>query len=208
MSYFTAASGKTMENDKLKSIVLAAGSIILLFLVATNPGLQKDAIWHRLVDAGRFRRRLRLRKGSPFRGNREPRHVFLRSHDQSAVSTPSIKLVEKAVRNVYDFRKIYPGQRYEVYAADNGDIESLKFSVGDTSYIDINIKDGDISAEKLGYTFSNQLTTASGTITNSLYNAIEGAGHPGGDRPISSRTVSSRGISISLPTCEGATTSG
>ena len=33
------------------------------------------------------------------------------------LDAPSIKLIEKAVRNVYDFRRIYPGQRYEVYAA-------------------------------------------------------------------------------------------
>jgi murein DD-endopeptidase MepM/ murein hydrolase activator NlpD len=49
----------------------------------------------------------------------------------------------------------------------------MQFSVGDTSYIDISIKDGDISAEKKAYEFSTHLRTASGAITNSLYLACK-----------------------------------
>jgi murein DD-endopeptidase MepM/ murein hydrolase activator NlpD len=54
----------------------------------------------------------------------------------------------------------------------------MQFSVGDTSYIDINMKDGDISAEKKDYEFSTRLKTASGTITNSLYVACKEQGIP------------------------------
>jgi murein DD-endopeptidase MepM/ murein hydrolase activator NlpD len=94
------------------------------------------------------------------------------------LDAPSIKLIEKAVRNVYDLRKIYPGQRYEVYAGEDGSIESMQFSVGDTSYIDINLRDGDISAEKKSYEFSTMLRTASATITSSLFVACKEEGIP------------------------------
>jgi murein DD-endopeptidase MepM/ murein hydrolase activator NlpD len=49
----------------------------------------------------------------------------------------------------------------------------MQFSVGDTSYIDISIRNGDISAERKAYEFSTHLRTASGTITNSLYLACK-----------------------------------
>jgi murein DD-endopeptidase MepM/ murein hydrolase activator NlpD len=167
-----------MENDRLKSIVLATGSIILLFLVATNPGLQKDAIWRASstpVDSA----------GVPA-PSRAPHFAGIVSRDMSffdlmlkcGLDAPSIKLIEKAARTVYDFRRIYPGQHYEVYAAEDGTIESMQFSVGDTSYIDINLKDGDISAEKKDYEFSTRLKTVSGTISNSLYLACKEQGIP------------------------------
>ena len=167
-----------MENDKLKSIVLVVGSIILLTLVATHPGVQRNAIWHPASQPVDTTVASTGPKAPDFAGIVSPNMSFFDLMLKCGLDAPSIKLIEKAVRNVYDFRRIYPGQHYEVYAADNGDIESLKFSVDDESYIHINIKDGDISAERLGYTFSNQLTTASGTITSSLYKAIDEQGIP------------------------------
>ncbi len=162
-----------MENDKLKSIVLATGSIILLFLVATNPGLQKDAIWHASSETGDSVDVPEASRAPHFAGIVSPNMSFFDLMIKCGLDPPSIKLVEKAARSVYDFRRIYPGQRYEVYAAEDGSIESMQFSVGDTSYIDINLNDGDISAEKKNYEFSTRLRTASGTITNSLYLACK-----------------------------------
>jgi murein DD-endopeptidase MepM/ murein hydrolase activator NlpD len=167
-----------MENDKLKSIVLVGGSIILLFLVATNPGLQRDAIWHASSAPGDSVVAAPDSKAPAFAGIVSRNTSFFDLMVKCGLDAPSIKLIEKAVRNVYDFRRIYPGQRYEVYAADDGSIESMQFSVGDTSYIDINFKDGDISAEKKDYEFSIVLKTASGTISNSLYLACKEQGIP------------------------------
>ncbi len=178
VSYFTADCGKTMENDKLKSIVLATGSIILLFLVATNPGLQKDAIWRASKTSGDSVGVAAAAKAPQFAGIVSRNMSFFDLMLECGLDAPSIKLIEKAARNVYDFRRIYPGQHYEVYAAEDGKIESMQFSVGDTSYIDINLKDGDISAEKKDYEFSTRLKTASGTITNSLYLACKEHGIP------------------------------
>jgi hypothetical protein len=167
-----------MENDKLKTIVLATGSIILLFLVATNPGLQKDAIWRASSNPGDSVGAGPSAKAPQFAGIVSPKMSFFDLMVECGLDAPSIKLIEKAARNVYDFRKIYPGQRYEVYAAEDGSIESMQFSVGDTSYIDINLKDGDISAEKKDYEFTTRLRTASGTISNSLYVACKDQGIP------------------------------
>ena len=178
MGYFTADSGKAMENDKLKSIVLVVGSIILLTLVATHPGIQRNAIWHPASQPADTAVASTGPKEPDFAGIVSPNMSFFDLMLKCGLDAPSIKLIETAVRNVYDFRRIYPGQHYEVYAADNGDIQSMKFSVDDESYIHINIKDGDISAERLGYTFTNQLETASGSITSSLYKAIDEQGIP------------------------------
>ena len=167
-----------MENDKLKSIVLAAGSIILLFLVATNPGLQRNAIWHASTPPVDTAGVAPTSRAPDFAGIVSRNTSFFDLMVKCGLDAPSIKLIEKAVRNVYDFRRIYPGQRYEVYAADDGSIESMQFSVGDTSYIDINFKDGDISAEKKDYEFSTVLKTASGTISNSLYVTCKEQGIP------------------------------
>jgi murein DD-endopeptidase MepM/ murein hydrolase activator NlpD len=178
LGYFTADSGKIMESDKLKSIVLATGSIILLFLVATNPGLQKDAIWRASSTPGDSVGVSAASKAPQFAGIVSRDMSFFDLMVKCGLDAPSIKLIEKAARNVYDFRRIYPGQHYEVYAGEDGTIESMQFSVGDTSYIDINLKDGDISAEKKDYEFSTRLKTASGTITNSLYLACKEQGIP------------------------------
>jgi len=178
MSYFTANLGKTMENDKLKSIALVVGSIVLLALVATNPSLQRNAIWHSAPSVGDSTVQAPSEKGPAYAGIISRNMSFFDLMLNCGLDAPSIKLIEKAVRNVYDFRRIYPGQRYEVYAADDGSIESMQFSVDDESYVDINIKNGDISAEKKDYDFTNQLRTASGTITSSLFGAMEQAGIP------------------------------
>ncbi len=162
-----------MENDKLKSIVLATGTIILLFLVVTNPGMQKDAIWRAASSSGDSAVAVAAARTPNFAGIVSRNMSFFDLMTKCGLDAPSIKLIEKAARNVYDFRRIYPGQKYEVYAAEDGSIESMQFSVGDTSYIDISIKDGDISAERKAYEFSTHLRTASATITNSLYVACQ-----------------------------------
>ncbi len=162
-----------MKNDKLKSIVLVTGTVILLFLVLTNPGVQKDAIWRAASSNGDSARVAANARTPQFAGIVSRNMSFFDLMMNCGLDAPSIKLIEKAARNVYDFRRIYPGQKYEVYAAEDGSIEGMQFSVGDTSYIDISIKDGDISAEKKVYEFNTHLRTASGTITNSLYLACK-----------------------------------
>ena len=167
-----------MENDKLKSIAIIVGSTILLFIVATNPGLQKNSIWRASSPAIDTTGPVSTQKGPDHAGIVAPNMSFFDIMLSCGLDAPSIKLIEKAVRNVYDFRRIYPDQRYEIYKADDGSIESMQFSVDDESYIDINIKDGDISAEKKAYDFAVNLKTGSGTITTCLYDAIAGQGIP------------------------------
>lgn len=167
-----------MENGKLKSIVLVVGSAILLFIVATNPGLQKNAIWRASIGASDTTSQVPAPKGPDHAGIVAPNMSFFDIMLSCGLDAPSIKLIEKAVRNVYDFRRIYPDQRYEIYKADDGSIESMQFSVDDESYIDINIKDGDISAERRDYDFNVNLQTGSGTITTCLYDAIAGQDIP------------------------------
>jgi len=171
-----------MENDKLKSIVLVVGSLILLALVATNPRLQRETVFTARQDAddssaaGRIAEK--SSKAPSFAGIVGPNMSFFDLMRSFGVDAPSIKDIETAVRNVYDFRRIYPGQRYEVYAAPDGSIEEMQFSVNDESYVHIGIKDGEISAEKKEYEFQSRLRTASGVITSSLFESLDAQGIP------------------------------
>jgi murein DD-endopeptidase MepM/ murein hydrolase activator NlpD len=168
-----------MENGKLKSIVLGVGLIVLLCLVAIHPGLRNDADRQAGATAGDTAGSAPSVKAPDFAGIVTPNMSFFDLMLKCGLDAPSIKLIEKAARNVYDLRKIYPQQHYEIYAGDDGSIENIQFSLGDTSYIDINIKARDISAEKKSYDFATTLKAASGTITNSLYLACKDQGIPG-----------------------------
>jgi hypothetical protein len=167
-----------MGNDKLKSIALAVGVLVLLVLVAANPGLRKNAIWRAASSPEDSVAVGDSARTPQFAGIVSPNTSFFDIMTECGLDAPSIGSIEKAVRNVYDFRRIYPGQKYEVYAAEDGSIESMQFSVGDTSYVHIAIKDGDICAEKKSYEFSTRLRTASGTINNNLFVACREQGIP------------------------------
>lgn len=167
-----------MGNDKLKSILFVSGSLMLLALVAINPGMRGDLSWQNATAPS---------DSSAAPGDaRRPLHAGVVSPNMSffdlmrdfGFDAPSIRLIEKAVRNVYDFRKIYPGQRFEVYGASDGSVESMQFVVNDESYIDINFRDGDVSAERKEYAFTVRLRPAGGVITTSLYNALDEQGVP------------------------------
>lgn len=167
-----------MGNDKLKSILFLSGSLLLLALVATNPGVRRDLPWQNATapadsSAAPAEGRRPLRAGVV-----SPNTSFFDLMLDFGFDAPSIKLIEKAVRNVYDFRRIYPGQRFEVYGGSDGSVESMQFAVNDESYIDINFRDGDVSAERKEYAFSLRLRPAGGTITTSLYSALDEQGVP------------------------------
>ncbi len=177
MGYFTANSGKTMQNDKLKSIVLLAGSIILLFLVAAKPDFLRLAYPAAQDAPGEG---TPAAQGGPLPAREGVVTANMSFYDlmiEFGFDAPSIKLIEKAVRNVYDFRRIYPGQRYEVFAAKDGSVESMRFSErGDEAYIDISFRDGAISAEKKEYEYDVRLRAAGGTITTSLFGCLDSRG--------------------------------
>ncbi len=167
-----------MQNDTLKSVAIFVGSLALLFLVATSPKVQRgDMVTASNAPADTVA--VRPASNAPDYAGIVGRNMsFFDLMRQCGLDPPSIDWIQKAVRNVYDFRKIYPGQHYEVYTADDGSIEKMKFSTSDESYIHIDIKDGEISAEKKDYEFTTNLRTASGVIKSSLYEALDAADAP------------------------------
>jgi murein DD-endopeptidase MepM/ murein hydrolase activator NlpD len=167
-----------MQNDTLKSVLIFVGSLVLLFLVATSPKIQREGT-RTTASTPRDSAVAKAASNAPDYAGIVGRNTsFFDLMRQCGLDPPSIDWIQKAVRNVYDFRRIYPGQHYEVYAADDGSIEKMKFSVSDESYIHIDIKDGEISAEKKDYEFTSSLNTASGVITSSLYEALDKSGTP------------------------------
>jgi murein DD-endopeptidase MepM/ murein hydrolase activator NlpD len=155
-----------------------AGVLFLLFFVAMNQGKPRMVGPGQTPAASDTTSSALAPKGPDHAGIVAPNTSFFDIMMNCGLDAPSIKLIEKAVRNVYDFRRIYPDQHYEIYNAEDGSIQSMQFSVNDESYIDINIKDGDISAEKKEYDFSLNLKTASGTIRSSLFSALDERGIP------------------------------
>lgn len=166
-----------MQHDKLKSIVLLVGSLVLLFLVAAKPEFLRPALPGG-QNASPDDSAPSAAAASPARaGVVVPNMSFYDLMIEFGFDAPSIKLIEKAARNVYDFRKIYPGQRYEVYASEDGSVESMRFSErGEESYIDICFKDGAVEAEKKEYEYDLRLRVAGGTISSSLFAALDAEG--------------------------------
>jgi murein DD-endopeptidase MepM/ murein hydrolase activator NlpD len=167
-----------MQNDTLKSVLIFVGSLALLFLVATSPKIKRDNALTASSAPPDTTTAAPASNAPDFAGIVGRNTSFFDLMKECGLDPPSINWIEKAVRNVYDFRKIYPGQHYEVYTADDGSIAKMKFSVSDESYIHIDVRNGEISAEKKDYEFTSSLQTASGIIKSSLYEALDAAGAP------------------------------
>lgn len=89
------------------------------------------------------------------------------------LSPQEIHEVKKASSDVYDFRRIYPGQLYEVYTDTSGSFESLRFTVSEEHYIEIARTDSAIAAERKEFPFEVELRAASGIIQHSLFASLQ-----------------------------------
>ena len=59
---------------------------------------------------------------------------LLLSHD---ISPQEIHGIAKSARHVYNFKRIYPGQSYELLTDTEGDLAKLKFSISDERYVEV-----------------------------------------------------------------------
>ncbi|HER43732.1 MAG TPA: M23 family peptidase, partial [Candidatus Eisenbacteria bacterium] len=89
------------------------------------------------------------------------------------LSPQEIKDIERTAKEVYDFRRIYPGQEYEVYTASNGGLEKLTFVISDEHFVEVTKTGGEIAAERKEYPFETVHRTASGIITHSLFVSLQ-----------------------------------
>jgi murein DD-endopeptidase MepM/ murein hydrolase activator NlpD len=90
-----------------------------------------------------------------------------------AGATPlQVTEIAKAVKPVYDFRRIKPGQQYEVYRSAGGAIERIRFSLDQSRYVEVIVADSAITARQLEYPCRTEVREASGIITSSLFASV------------------------------------
>ncbi|MBN1884548.1 MAG: peptidoglycan DD-metalloendopeptidase family protein [Candidatus Krumholzibacteriota bacterium] len=93
------------------------------------------------------------------------------------IEPAEIYAAARSAKQVYDFRRIYPGQRYEVYA-DSARIDSVFFSISEEEYVSL-VRTGDgYEAERRSYPFDVVTRTCSGLITQSLFASFQEQGLP------------------------------
>ncbi|MDD3642487.1 MAG: peptidoglycan DD-metalloendopeptidase family protein [Candidatus Krumholzibacteria bacterium] len=95
----------------------------------------------------------------------------------AAGATPlQVAEIARAVKPAYDFRRIRPGQQYEIYRARDGAIERIRFSIDQSRYVEVAVADSAIAAERREYPSRTELREASGIIASSLYASISSQG--------------------------------
>ncbi len=95
---------------------------------------------------------------------------LLLSHD---ISPQEIHGIAKSARPVYNFKRIYPGQSYELLTDEEGGLAKLKFSISDERYVEVRNEDGSYKTKMRDYQFDVVRRTASGSISHSLFAAID-----------------------------------
>lgn len=168
-----------MRNKKALSVLLVAVTVAAL-VYAVSVRQRESAPVHQTLLTVRDTVVVELPK--PL----EPSHAGVVSKNTSFfdlmldcnVLPEEIKEVERASLSVYNFRRIYPGQRYELYADSSGHIDKLTFGVDEENFIEVSRGNGSLTAERKTYPFEVEIKTASGIITQSLFVSLLNQGLP------------------------------
>lgn len=92
-------------------------------------------------------------------------------------ATPQeIDAIARGARPVYDFRRIYAGQHYEVYRDEDGAIGRICFSINEAQYVDVACGTDGIAAESREYPSRVAVREAAGVITSSLFASLAAQG--------------------------------
>ena len=76
-------------------------------------------------------------------------------------------------KNVYNLGNIRPGQKYEIFKSDDGEIEKVRLSTSDeTAFIEIDCSSEEVKVERIEYPYEITVKEASGLITQSLFHTI------------------------------------
>lgn len=167
-----------MEKRKINSIILIACilAILLVLSLGNRPvGEETDLSPDSTVETLTFEPRPPV----PDQAGMVGKDVcFFDLMAKCGFAPLEIKEIEKIARSLYDFRRIYPGQSYEIYSDGEGHLERLKFSINDETYLDVRKGDGRLTAERRKYPFDVELKTASGTIKHSLFTTLQEQSSP------------------------------
>lgn len=92
---------------------------------------------------------------------------------KGGISAHMIDRITRKSKEVFNFRKIYPGQHYQLYTDSLGNFKRLEFAINDESYIEVELKEDDIQVERQFYPFKVEEKIASGIIKSSLFATIK-----------------------------------
>ncbi len=171
---------KTNINKLIVGIVICF-SVLFLFSLAILVG-NKETDKHEKPDAQANKKGLPLPKvqQSPapitptlsFEGSVGKNMNFFDLMRSCNVSPQKINKIVYAARDLYNLRRIYPGQSYRIFSDTAGLPECFQFSINDEEFLEITAKKDTVTARKLSYPFKIHRRTAYGIIKHSLYESI------------------------------------
>ena len=162
-----------MKTDKFRSLLIIFGTLAVLLVLLLGPkgeqiGEERIAVMH--ADSV-FE--IPVSPEPTYAGTATKNTSFFDLMLACSLSPQEIKKIERKAKDVYDFRRIYPGQEYELYACPSGGLEKLTFAISDENYIEITKNGEEIEAERKSYPFEVVHRTASCIITHSLFVSLQ-----------------------------------
>ncbi len=167
-----------MKRDKLRSLLIIAGTLAVLLILLLGPRDERTEEERITVQPPDSIFELPASPEPTFAGTVSKNTSFFDLMLSCNLTPQEIKDIEHKAKDVYNFRRIYPGQEYELYTAPDGRLEKLTFAVNDESYIEVTRNSGEIAAERKEYPFEVVSRTASGIITHSLFLSLQEQGLP------------------------------
>jgi murein DD-endopeptidase MepM/ murein hydrolase activator NlpD len=92
------------------------------------------------------------------------------------ITPQEIREIARKTKKVYDFRRIYPGQKYELFTDEDGQLAHLTFTINEDSFVEVRRDSSGVIAERKRFPYETEIKIASGLITQSLYVTIQEQG--------------------------------
>jgi murein DD-endopeptidase MepM/ murein hydrolase activator NlpD len=174
-----------MKINRSISITILAGSFILLVVAVMRinhhgevyDSTNKDILTVRSPNQGGEKEEqepVEVEKPRPaLAGMVGKNSSFFDLMSKGGISASMIDHITRKSKKVFNFRKIYPGQHYQLYTDSLGNFKRLEFAINDESYIEVELKEDDIQVKRQSYPFEVEEKIASGMIKSSLFATIK-----------------------------------
>lgn len=162
-----------MKTDKFRSLLIIAGTLAVLLVLLLGPDGNRTEDERITVLSPDSVFEIPVSPEPTYAGMVAKNTSFFDLMLACSLSPQEIKNIERKAKDVYDFRRIYPGQEYELYTGSGGGLERLTFVISDENYIEVTKNGEEIAAERKSYPFEIAHRTASGIITHSLFVSLQ-----------------------------------
>ncbi len=162
-----------MRTEQFRSLLLIAGTLAVLVVLLLGPRDDRTEDEHITVLSPDSVFELPVSPEPTYAGTVGKNSSFFDLMLACELSPEEIKDIEREAKEVYDFRRIYPGQEYQLYKGADGNLERLTFVISDEHFIEVTKKGDEMAAERREYPFEVHQRTASGIITHSLFMSLQ-----------------------------------